>query len=75
MARHRRYRMTPARRRALRKAQQASARKRYGAIKHDYSYWAKKGITKLSKKASFNATGKAANFFELVESSKKRKRR
>ena len=75
MARHRRYRMTPARRRALRKAQQAAARKRYGTIKHDYAHWVKKGIVKVSKKASFNATGKAANFLELVESSKKRKRR
>jgi hypothetical protein len=67
------YRMTPARRRALRKAQLASAKHRYGTHRHEYTHFVKKGISKASNILTLTASKKLANFGELIQSGKRKR--
>lgn len=54
--------MTAARRRALRKAQLASARKRKGRAKDSLGYWMAKGVRKVASKATFGISGMLIEF-------------
>lgn len=54
--------MTAARRRALRKAQLASARKRKGRAKDSLGYWMAKGVRKVASKATFGISGMLTEF-------------
>lgn len=63
-------RMTAARKRALRKAQLASARKRRKRSKDSLGYWIAKGVRKAASKATFGLSGMLINY-----SSKRKKKK
>lgn len=54
--------MTAARRRALRKAQLASARKRKGRAHDTVGYWVARGVKTVASKATFGVSGLLSQF-------------
>lgn len=68
-----RRRMTAGRKRALRKAQLVSARKRKKRSKDALGYWLAKGVRKVASQATFGVTGMIAEFAENAKRKKKKK--
>ena len=65
--------MTAARKRALRKAQLASARKRKGRSKDTLGHWVAKGVRRTASMATMGMSTALVEFMEGAARDKKRK--